>query len=84
MTIRDQARGTLNLDVTTGKKLVELWVDPKKVPKTDVIHLHKEIGHIIYTDLLQDTLQISNLQYGKTRVEELLQKEKVENKSHQD
>ena len=83
MTDKDQARGTLNLDVTTGNKLVELWVDPKKVPKIDVIHLHKEICDIIYTNLLQATLQISKLQSTKKRVEWLLRKEKVENKSHQ-
>ena len=54
--VRDQARCTLNLDVTTGNKVAELRVDPKKVPRINVIHLHKVIGDIIYTDLLHATL----------------------------
>ena len=52
VTVRDQARGTLNLVVITGDKVAKMRVGPKKVPKTNVIHLHKEIGDIIYTDFL--------------------------------
>ena len=52
VTVRDQARGTLNLAVIKGNKVAEMKLDPKKAPKTDVIHLHKEIGDIIYNDLL--------------------------------
>ena len=72
MTVRDQARGTLNLVVTTRNKVVELQVDPKKVPKIDVIHLHKEIGDNIYPDMLQDTMQISKLQSCKKTIKDLL------------
>ena len=71
------------MDVIIGNKVARLKVYPKKVPKIDVIHLHREIGDIIYTDFLQDTLQISKLQSNKKRVEDLLQKEKVENRAHQ-
>ena len=39
VTVRDQARGTLNLPIITGGKVAKLKVDPKKVPKTDVIRL---------------------------------------------
>ena len=83
VTIRDQAKGTLNLVVITWDKVVELKVDPKRVPQTDMIHLHQGISDILYTDMLQTTLQISKLTAGKKRVEELLRKEKVENKAHQ-
>ena len=55
----------------------------KKIPTTDMIHLCRETGDIIYTDLLQATLQVSKLQSSKKRVEDLLRKEKVENKAHQ-
>ena len=60
-----------------------MLVDPNKVPKTDVIHLHREIGDIIYTDMLQATQQICKLQSGKKMVEDLLRKEKIENRAHQ-
>ena len=55
----------------------------KKIHTTDMIHLHRETSDIIYTDLLQETLQVSNLQYSKKRVEDPLRKEKVENRAHQ-
>ena len=56
VTVRDQARGMLNLVVISGNKVVKMKVDPNKVPKTDMIHLHIGIGDIIYTDLLPATL----------------------------
>ena len=59
MTIRDQAKDTLRLAVITGDKIAELKVDMKNVPTSDMIYLHKGIGDILYTNFLQDTLQIS-------------------------
>ena len=58
-------------------------VNLKNIPTTDVIQLHRETGDIIYIDLLKVTLQVSKLQSSKKIVEDLLRKEKVENKSHQ-
>ena len=84
VTIRDQAKDTLNLAVTTGNKVAELRMNLKNIPTTDMIHLHRETGDIIYTDLLQATLQVLNLQSSKKRVEELLRKENVDNKAHQE
>ena len=55
----------------------------KKIPTTDMIHLHIETCDIIYTNLLQATMQVSKLQSSKKRVEYLHRKEKVEDKSHQ-
>ena len=72
MIVRDQAIGMLNLAIISGNKVAKMKVDPKRVPKTDMIHLHRGIGDSIYTDLLQDTLHISKLIAGKKRVEELL------------
>ena len=63
--------------------MAELRINLVKIPTTDMIHLHREIGDIIYTDLLKETWQVSKLQSSKKRVEYLLRKEKVENKSHQ-
>ena len=39
-TVRDPTKGTLNLAVIMGDKVVELKVDSKRVPKTDIINLH--------------------------------------------
>ena len=72
VTIRDLISDTLNLVVMTGDKVAELKVDPKRVPKTDMIHLHEGISDFIYTNLLQDSLQISTLTASKKRVEEML------------
>ena len=83
VTIRDLISDTLNLVVMTGDKVAELKVDIKEIPKTNMIHLHQGISYFLYTDLIQATLQISKLTIGKKRVEELPQKEKVDNKAHQ-
>ena len=83
VTIRDQAKNTLNLVVTTENKMAETRMNLKNILTTDILHIHREIGDIIYTDLLKSTLQVSQLESRKKRVEYLLRKEKVENKSHQ-
>ena len=83
VTIRNQAKGTLNLAVTVENKVAKLRMNMKKVRTIDIIHLHKETSDIIYIYLLQATLKVSNLQSGKKKVEDLLRKEKVENKAHQ-
>ena len=56
VTIRDQTKSTLNFAVTTGNKVAEMRMNLKNIPTTDMIHLHREIGDIIYTDLLKSTL----------------------------
>ena len=81
--VRDHDKNTLNLVVTIGNKVAKIMMILKNIPRTDMIHLHREIGDIIYTDLMKATLQVSKLQLSKKRVEDLLRKEKVENKSRQ-
>ena len=66
----------------TGDKVAELEVDPKRVPKTDTINLHQWISEYLYADVLQAALQISKLTTGKKRAEEMLWKERVENKAY--
>ena len=48
-----------------------------------MIHLHKQTGEVIYSDLLKTTLKVSRLQSDKSKVENQLRQERVENKSHQ-
>ena len=83
MNVRDQAKNTLNLPVTKENIVAEMRMNLKNIPTTNMIHLHRETIDIIYTDLLKETLKVSKLQSSKKRVEYLLRKEKVENKSHQ-
>ena len=46
-------------------------------------HLHKHTWEIIHTDILKSTLKISKLQTSKSRIENQLRQEKVENRAHQ-
>ena len=48
-----------------------------------MIHLHKQTGEVIYSDLLKATLKVSRMQSTKTKVENKLTHERVENKSQQ-
>ena len=71
MTVRDPTKGTLNLAVIMGDKVVELEVDLKRVPKIDMINLHQGISEYLYADVLQAALQVSKLTTHKKRVEEM-------------
>ena len=62
VTVRDHAKNTLNLVVTTWNKVAEMRMNLKNIPATDMIHLHKETCDIIYNYLLKATLQVSKLQ----------------------
>ena len=67
----------------TGDKVVELKVDLKRVPENNIINLHQGIIEFLSTNVLQAALQGSKLTAGKKRVEEMLWKERLENKAHQ-
>ena len=56
VTVRDQYIDTLNVVVTIRNKVAKLRMNLKNIPTTDMIHLHRETGDIIYTDLLKATL----------------------------
>ena len=70
--VRDPTKGTLNLVVFMGDKVVELRVDTKRVPNTDIINFHKGISEYLYAHVLQAALHISKLMTSKKRVEEML------------
>ena len=48
-----------------------------------MIHFRKQVGEVIYSDLLKATLKVFRLQYAKIKVENQLRQERVENKAHQ-
>ena len=83
VTVKDHTQNTLNLVITTKNKVVEMKMSLEYIPILDMIHLHKQAGDIIYTNLLKATLKVSRLQSIKSKIENHLRQEKVENKSHQ-
>ena len=46
----------MNLVMIIGEKVAKLKVDPKRVPKTDLINLHQGISDFLYTEMLQAAL----------------------------
>ena len=58
-------------------------MDLENIPIPDMIHLHKQTRDILFTDMLKDTLKLSKLQTSKSRIENQLMQEKVENESHE-
>ena len=80
--VRDHSHNTLNLDLTTKNKVVEMKINLENIPIPDMIHMHKQTMDILFTDLLKATLKLSKLHTNKSRIENQLRKEKVEKKSH--
>ena len=80
-TVRNHAKDTLSLAMTVGNKVSEVNVYLEKIPIAYIIQFHKETNDIIYTRLIKSTLQVSKMESNKKRVEDLLRKEKVENKA---
>ena len=81
-TVRDYSHKTLNMSLETKNKVVEMKMDLKNIPILDIMHLHKQTGDILFTDLLKATLKLSKLQTNKSRIENQLRHEKVENIAH--
>ena len=67
--------------MTVGNKVSEVNVNLENIPTTYMIHFHRETGDILYTRLLKSTLQVSKLGSNKKRGQDLLRKEKFENKA---
>ena len=82
VSVRDLSQNTLNLEIATKNKVAEMKMSLENIPIPYMIHLHKQTGDIIYTDLLKETLKVSILQSSKSNIENQLGKEKVENKAH--
>ena len=82
VSVRDLSQNTLNLEIVTKNKVVEMKMSLENIPIPYMIHLHKQTGDIIYIDLLKETLKVSRLQSSKSNIENQLGKEKVENKAH--
>ena len=80
-TVRDHATDTLILALAMGNKVSEVSVNLSKVPTTNIIHLNKETGDILNTQLLKVTIHMSKLEESKEKNSNLLRKARVENKA---
>ena len=83
VTVKDHTKNTLNLAVSTKKMIAEMRLSLKDIPVLDMVHLHKQTGEVIYTDLMKDAFKASKLQSTVSRFENQLKQEKVENKTYQ-
>ena len=68
MTAIKHAKNTLNLEVVTKNGIAKMILNQKDNPVPDMSHLHKKTGEVIYSDLLKDTLKVSNLQSTETKI----------------
>ena len=83
VSVRDYVQNTLNLALASKNIVVEVKMNLDDIPILDVIHIHKQIGDILFTHLLKITVALSKLYILKGKSENQLRQEKVENKAHQ-
>ena len=76
VTVKNHAKNTLNLAVSTKNMITEMRLIVKDIPVPNMIHLHKQTGEVIYSDLLKATLKVSKLESTQTKIENQLRKEK--------
>ena len=81
VTVKDHAQNTLNLVVDTKNEVVEMRLNLENIHVPDMIHLHKQTGEVIQSDLLKENLKVSRLQSTKIKIENQLRQERVENKA---
>ena len=58
---RDVERNTLKFAVVSEKKVFEMEVNLDKISVPNKIQLHKQIGDVIYSDLLHAIMKITKL-----------------------
>ena len=78
--VKYHARNALNIAVATKNSIDEMKLNLKDIRVPDMIHLRKQIGEFIYTELLKATLKVSKLQSIVSKIENQLRQEKVEKK----
>ena len=84
VSVRDYAQNNdMNLALETKNRVVEMKMNLEDIPIPGMIHLHKQTGDILFTDLLKATMRLSKLHINKRKIENHLRQEKVENKAHQ-
>ena len=81
VTIIDHTQNTLNLEIETKNKVIEMRMNIENIPTPHMIHFYKHVGEVIYYDLLKATLKVSMLYSTKSKVENQVRQERVENKA---
>ena len=81
--VRDQAHNTVNLELATNSKVAEIRMDLEDILIPDMIHFQKQTGDILFTNLLSYTLKLSKLEVTKSKIENQVRQENVENRDHQ-
>ena len=66
--VRDQSHNTLNLALSTNRKVVEITMNLEDIPIPDMIHFHKQTGDILFTNLLKSTLKLSKMEVTKSKI----------------
>ena len=61
VTVRDHSQKTLNFSIETKNKVAEMKMSLENICIPGMIHLHKQTGDIIFTDMLKATLKLSRL-----------------------
>ena len=79
---RDVERNTFKLAMVSDKKMSEMEVRLDKISVLDKIQLHKQMGDIIYSNLLHAMMRVNKLQVLVDKLEVQLKHEKVENKAN--
>ena len=67
--VRDYIQNTLNLAFASKNTFAYVKMNLDDIPILDVIHIHKQIGDILFTHLLKITLALSKLQILKVKSE---------------
>ena len=60
-TVRYYSRNTLNFSLATKNRVAKMKMNLENICIPDMIHLHKQTGDIIFTDMLKATLKLSRL-----------------------
>ena len=68
--------------MVSNENVLEMEVRLDKIIVPDKIQLHQQTGVVLYSDLLQSTLNIVKLQLVIEKLENQLKKEKVERKEN--
>ena len=63
VTVKDHARNTLNLEVSTRNRIIAMILNLEDIWMPNMIHLHKQTGEVIYSDLMKATLKLSKVQF---------------------
>ena len=72
ISVKDYVQNNMNLALATKNRVTEEKMNLDDIPILDMIHLHKQTRDILFTHLLNTTLELSKLQTLKGKIENQL------------